>query len=173
MALPTDKSDICNLALRRIGQTAVTTAQLTADTETNAVHCNLHYEQDRDELQELYWWRFNKARIRLASAWATSKAYTTDQYVLNSSVWYKCKLAHTSGDADDEPGTGAVAGTYWTTLTTAQVTPAFEWTYEFDLPADFLVRRYTWEDNSAQRTQRSYNIEGDKYQTDDATVDIV
>lgn len=167
MALPTSKTDICNLALRRIGQTAVTEVQLTANTAPNAIHCNLHYEQDRNELQELYWWRFNKSRIRLASAWAASKAYTTDQYVLDSSVWYKCLTAHTSSTANQPPNA------VWTTLVTSDITPPFEWIYEFDLPADFLVRRYTWEDNSAQRTQRSYNIEGDKYQSDDATVDMV
>lgn len=167
MALPTSKTDICNLALRRIGQTAVTTAQLTANTAPNAIHCNLHYEQDRNELQELYWWRFNKSRIRLASAWVEDRVYTTDQYVINDSVWYKCLTAHTSTTANEPPNA------VWTTLTTASVTPAFEWIYQFDLPSDFLVRRYTWEDNAAQRTQRSYNIEGDKYMSDDATVDIV
>lgn len=168
MALPTSKTDICNLALRRVGQTAVTTAELTANTATNAVHCNLQYEQTRDELQEMYWFRFNKTRIRLASAWAASKVYTTDQYVLNDSVWYKCATAHTSAAATEPPHAN------WTTLTTAtDITPAFEWTYMFDLPADFLCRRYTFEDNTSHRTQDSYTIEGSKYMTDDATVDMV
>jgi len=92
---------------------------------------------------------------------------------LNDSVWYKCLVAHTSGDLDDEPGTGAVAGTYWTTKTTAQMTPAFEYTYHFDLPADYLNRRRNWEDNDARRTSYTYHIEGNKLLTDDATVNLI
>lgn len=167
MASPTSKTDICNLALRRTGQTAVTAAEITADTAPNAIHCNLQYEQTRDELQELYWWSFNGARLRLASAWAASKAYTTDQYVLNDSIWYKCAVAHTSATATEPPHAN------WTTLTTAQVTPAFEYKYMFDQPSDFLCRRYLYEDNTAGVTQYSWKVEGTKILTNDATVDIV
>ena len=173
MASPDSKTDICNLALRRIGSEGVTEAEITANTAVNAIHCNLQYEQTRDALQRSHLWRFNKARIRLASAWATAKVYTTDQYVTNDDVWYKCLVAHTSGALDDEPGTGAVEGTYWTTLTDAQVTPPFEYTYYFDLPADYLNRRYVFEDNTAGKTSYTYQVEGNKLYTDDATVDLV
>jgi len=47
-------------------------------------------------------------------AWATATAYIAGQYVTNDDVTYVCILAHTSGDADDEPGTGADTATYWT-----------------------------------------------------------
>jgi len=173
MASPSTETDVINLGFRRIGNTGITVAELAAGTSVNAIHANLQYAQTRDALQRSHAWRFNKARIKLASAWATAKAYTTDMYVTNNSVWYKCATAHTSGTLDDEPGVGAVASTYWTTLTTAQVTPAFEYTYQFDLPSDYLCRRYTWEDNTAQRTFYSYDMEGSKYLTDDATVNLV
>ena len=165
MALPDSKTDICNLALRRIGQTAVTSDEIDANTAPNAIHCNLQYEQTRDELQQLYWWRFNEARIIISSKWAASKVYTTDQYVLNDSVWYKCLLAHTSSTSD-EPANA----TYWTTLTTAtDITPAFEYTYMFDLPSDFLERRYLYEDSTSQRTNDDYDIDATKLYTDDVT----
>lgn len=175
MASPDSKTDICNLALRRIGADPVTTEELEASpvVAVAAIHCDLQYEQTRDAIQRSHAWTFNKTRIRLASTWATSKAYTIDQYVLNDSVWYKCLVAHTSGTLADEPGTGAVEGTYWVTLTDAQVTPPFEYTYYFDLPADYLNRRYVFEGNVAGKTNYTYQVEGNKLYTDDATVDLV
>ena len=74
---------------------------------------------------------------------------------------------------DDEPGTGAVEGTYWTTLATSAVTGEFEYIYKFDLPADYLNRRYVFEDNAARKTSYTYQVEGNKLYTDDATVDLV
>jgi hypothetical protein len=126
MALPDSKTDICNMALGRVGQGLTTEVLITADEDVNAVKCNLHYEQTGDALLRSYWWRFAGARIRLASAWVTATVYTTDQYVSNNSVWYKCLLAHTSGALDDEPGTGVVEATYWTTKTDAEMIPANE-----------------------------------------------
>ena len=155
MALSEDKLDICNLSLNRIGEKAITQAQLDDDTDPRAQRCNRHYEQTRDALQRSFWWRFARARIRLASNWATDTIYTTDQYVLNDDVWYKCKAAHTSGDLDDEPGVGAVAGTFWTTLIASDYTPENEWDFMFDLPVAFLrFRSILEESDSTSRNQR-------------------
>jgi hypothetical protein len=49
-----------------------------------------------------------------ADSWATATSYIAGQYVTNNSVTYICILAHTAGDADDEPGVGAATATYWT-----------------------------------------------------------
>ena len=68
MALPTTKTDICNLSLSRIGAKAVTTAQITADTDPRAQHCNRHYEQTRDALIRSHWWRFASDRATLVAA---------------------------------------------------------------------------------------------------------
>ena len=65
MALPEDKLAICNLSLNRIGEKAVTQAQLDADTDPRAQRCNRHYEQTRDALQRSHWWRFARARSEL------------------------------------------------------------------------------------------------------------
>jgi len=155
MALPTTKTDICNLALSRIGAKAITQAQIDADTDPRAQHCNRHYEQTRDSLQRSHWWRFARVRIRLASVWATAKAYTTDQYALNDDVWYKCLLAHTSVTTTNEPPNA----TYWTTLSASDYTPENEWDFMFNLPADFLRFRSIYEETDSTSRSRRHAIE--------------
>ena len=92
MASPTTKTDICNMSLGRIGHELTTEALIDAGSDPVAAKCNLFYEQTRDALLRSYWWRFAGARIRLVSTWSASKTYTTDQYVSNNSVWYKCAV---------------------------------------------------------------------------------
>lgn len=61
-----------------------------------------------------------------AGAWATSTAYEDDvegdgvggnsddgSLVSHGGSFWRCKLAHTSGSDDDEPGVGANTATYW------------------------------------------------------------
>ncbi len=156
MALPTVKLDICNLSLDRIGEKAITAAQLTADTDPRAQTCNRHYEQNRDALQRSHWWRFARERIRLASVWATAKIYTTDQFVLNDSVWYKCLLAHTSVTTTNEPPNA----TFWTTLVASDYTPENEWDFMFDLPDDYLRFRSIFEETDSTSRSRRRAIEG-------------
>ncbi len=156
MALPATKTDICNLSLNRIGEKAVTDAQITADTDPRAQRCNRHYEQTRDALQRSFWWRFARARIRLASAWATAKAYTTDQYTLNDDVWYKCLVAHTSVTTTNEPPNAA----FWTTLVASDYTPENEWDFMFDLPDDFLRFRSILEESDSTSRNKRRAIEG-------------
>lgn len=167
MASPESKTDICNMALGRVGHELTTVALIEADTDTDAKICNLHYEQTGDALLRSHWWRFAGARIRLASAWATSIVYTTDQYVSNNDVWYKCVVAHTSASASEPPHAN------WTTLVAADYTPKVEWDFMFDLPEDWLADRYTYGDNDAHRSPYSYKVEGDKYLTSENAVDYV
>lgn len=67
MALPTTKTDICNLSLSRIGAKAVTSTQISDDTDPRAQHCNRHYEQTRDALIRSHWWRFASDRVALVA----------------------------------------------------------------------------------------------------------
>lgn len=67
IASPSTETDICNMALGRIGAKRVTAAQITADTDVRAQHCNLHYAQTRDALLRSYWWRFAGARAELST----------------------------------------------------------------------------------------------------------
>lgn len=173
MALPTEKLDVCNMSLNRMGETAITAAQLLDDEDPRAQACNHHYEQNRDALQRSHWWRFARARIELVSTWATATVYTTDQYVSNDDVWYKCLLAHTSGALDDEPGTGAVEATYWTTLTAVDYTPDSEWDYMWDLPSDFLRFRSIYEEDGTTSKTRRRALEGQKLLTNLSGINLL
>lgn len=154
MALPEVKLDICNLSLDRIGEKAITDAQLTANTDPRAQACNRHYEQNRDALQRSHWWRFARGRINLVSAWAEDTVYTTDQYVSNDDVFYKCATAHTSSSATEPPHAN------WTTLTAVDYVPDSEWDFEWDLPADFLRFRSIFEETGVTSKKRRHALEG-------------
>lgn len=167
MASPTTKTDILNMSLGRIGSKILTVAQITANTDPDAVKCNLIYEQTKDALLRSHWWRFAGARIRLASSWVTATSYIVGQYVSNSSVWYKCATAHISSSVTEPPHAN------WTTLATTDYTPAIEWDFMWDLPSDWLANRYTYDDNDAHRSLYSYKVEGSKYYTRESAVDYV
>ena len=143
---------ICNMSLGRLGAKRINNVE--TDNSLQAIQCRLHYEQDRDALQRSHWWRFARARIRLASVWATATIYTTDQYVLNDSVWYKCATAHTSSAVNEPPHAN------WTTLATSDYTPENEWDFMFDLPNDFVRFRSIYEEHGATSRNRRHAIEG-------------
>ncbi len=67
MANPSTKTDIINLAYARIGEKAVTEAQIAANTIVLAQRGNLHYEQTRDALLRSHWWRFASDRAALTA----------------------------------------------------------------------------------------------------------
>ena len=48
------------------------------------------------------------------TAWETATVYNYDDYVINDGLVYRCMYTiHTSGDDDEEPGTGANWEDYW------------------------------------------------------------
>lgn len=94
MALIQAEVDIANQSLARIGANRFTLA--TAANEEGVV-ATLMFDQTRDALLRGYWWPFPSVRLRLVSAWLTATVYTTDQYVWQAALLYKCATAHTSG----------------------------------------------------------------------------
>jgi len=52
-----------------------------------------------------------------ASAWADSTAYIIGDLVIHSAVTYYCIQAHTSVEANDEPGVGTNEADFWTEMT--------------------------------------------------------
>ena len=68
MALPENKTDICNLALGRMGEKTVTTTEITDNSGVIAPHCNRNYEQTRDALLRSLDWRFASDRAELEEA---------------------------------------------------------------------------------------------------------
>jgi len=165
------ETSLCNQALGRIGATRI--EDVEADNSLGAIQCRLHYETTRDALLRSHLWRFASTSIKLVSGWVTATVYTADQYVSNSSVWYKCLLAHTSGALDDEPGTGAVEATYWTTLTAADYTPSTgEYDHIWALPSDFLRMRSIYESDFSDTNDYSYDLEGTNLLTSEDEMDI-
>ncbi len=158
------ETSICNMALGRLGGKRI--EDVEAGTSTQAIQCRLHYEPTRDALQRSHKWRFARTRIKLASSWAVDTVYTTDQYVINDSVWYKCAVAHTSSTAT-EP-----AHANWTTLAAVDYTPEFEWNFKFDLPDDFLAMRSIYENRFTDENLRSYALEGFVLFTNESSMEI-
>ena len=62
---------ICNMALGRLGANRINDFFDNSETLPEAIHCRLHYEQTRNELQRSHYWRFNKDRQTLSLDTAT------------------------------------------------------------------------------------------------------
>jgi hypothetical protein len=92
MALTQPEVDIANQSLGKIGS-----GQMTIAATTNqGIQATLHFEQTRDSLLRSFEWPFARTRIRLVSEWLTDTTYSTDQYVWEAGLLYKCIVAHTS-----------------------------------------------------------------------------
>ncbi len=94
MALTTAEVDICKQSLDKIGAKTFTFGDVTS---RQSVKCLLNFDQTRNALLRSYEWPFARTRLRLVSGWLTDTIYTTDQYVWQSALLYKCAVAHTSG----------------------------------------------------------------------------
>lgn len=159
------ETSLCNMSLGRIGATRISNVE--SDNSLQAIQCRLHYEPTRDALQRSHSWRFARERIRLASVWAVDRAYTTDQYALNDSVWYKCAVAHTSSSATEPPHAN------WTTLVASDYTPDFKWDFEWDLPSDYLRFRSIDEETGVTSRKNRHAIEDQKFLTNFSTVSLL
>ena len=93
MALTEAEVSICNQSLGSIGAKQFTFGDITS---VQSIQCLLHFDQTRDALLRSFEWPFAKTRLRLVNGWLTDTIYTTDQYVWQSSLLYKCASAHTS-----------------------------------------------------------------------------
>ncbi len=113
MALIQAEVDLANQSLGKIGGKQVTLTSVTANSQPADIQVNLHFEQTRNALLRSYNWPFAKTRLRLVSAWLTDTIYTTDQYVWQSALLYKCAIAHTS-----DVFTTDLAAVKWTLVST-------------------------------------------------------
>lgn len=161
--MPLTETAICNMALGRIG--AKRLAALDTDDSPEAILCRLHYSQTRDALFRFFTWTFASTRLSLVDAWATATAYTTDQYVWQSSVLYKCAIAHTSGTFATD-----LAAAKWTVYSTR---PSFEWDYQYVLPSDYLRMIYNYSENESDLPNERFTIESKKLLTNDDEALIV
>ena len=93
MALTSAEVGICNQSLGKMSGKTFTFGDVTSN---ESVKCLLFFDQTRNAMLRRYEWPFAKTRLRLVSGWLTDTIYTTDQYVWQSSLLYKCIVAHTS-----------------------------------------------------------------------------
>jgi len=183
MSLTEGELTICNQALSMIGQKEVSyTDTTTADTGTagNPYNkCDLIYAQTRNALQRSFEWNFERARLTLVGDWATGTTYTTDQYVWEDSLLWKCSTDHYSGgwntdlvmdgaeyvmdDADHVRDD--TIDFYWDIVTDR---PETYWAYRYALPADFSRFVSKWHRHNETR----YAIEGKSILTNETELDI-
>ena len=71
------ETDICNMALGRLGAKRISDFTNKDENNTPAVQCRLHYEQTRDALLRSHWWRFARYRVQLSEN-ATAPTFEFD-----------------------------------------------------------------------------------------------
>ena len=60
------ETEICNMALGRIGAKRISDFADTNEDNHQSVQCRLHYVQTRDALLRSHWWRFARYRVQLS-----------------------------------------------------------------------------------------------------------
>jgi len=65
--MATDKLSICNLALSHIGQSAITSAELTGDLNKSARHLNIIYDLSKDSVLRAKDWKFASVKEALVA----------------------------------------------------------------------------------------------------------
>jgi hypothetical protein len=167
-----------------IGQKIIDSSDTsTADTGTGGSpyeKLELVFDQTRDSLMRSFEWNFARARLELSNDWDDATAYTTDQYVWEDSVLYKCNTAHTSEATFNNDyvmdGTDFVMDDtdyvrdstitfYWDMVTDR---PEHYWDYRYDLPANFKRFCNKW----LKHNETRYKIEGNKILCDETELDI-
>lgn len=183
MSLTEEELAICNQSLAMIGQKEVDyTDTTTADTGTagNPYNkCDLIYAQTRNVLSRSFEWNFERARLTLVDDWATGTRYTTDQYVWEDSLLWKCSTAHYSDgwntdlvmdgseyvmDEDEYVSDDNIVF-YWDIVADR---PETYWAYRYALPADFSRFVSKW----LRHNEYKYAIEGKNLVTDETELDI-
>lgn len=183
MALTQDELAICNQALASIGQKEVSyTDTSTADTGTagNPYNkCDLIYAQTRNALMRSFEWNFARTRLELVNDWVTETSYTTDQYVWEDSLLWKCTTAHFSDgwntdlvvDGSDYVMRDAdyvrddAIQFYWDIVSDR---PETVWDYRYALPADFIRFKNKW----LRDNEYEYALEGRNVLTDETEFNV-
>lgn len=89
--MATSATEICNMALGKLGANRITDLSDTTETKEEAIQCRLHYEPTRDALLRSHQWRFASARATLAEdtespdfEWATQFKLPNDFIAMRS-----------------------------------------------------------------------------------------
>jgi len=164
--MTTTAVSVCNLALGRIGATAIVTL---ADATAEGVQCNLHYEPTRDALLRSHPWRFASLWVELVRDAAANSGTSTGTGNTTLKLYDTGKAWGVNGYANYylwiTGGTGAnqirkIASNTATVLTVSvaftttpddtstyeiwQNYPPYPWDNQFDLPSDILRLNRTY-----------------------------
>lgn len=157
------QTDICNLSLMRLGQRKI--QAITDQSDPNAIACNVGWIQAVSSVSREAPWNCLKKRAFLgllnpainpqptpyppipstATTWAPGQNYVVNQYVIFIGYLYQCVIANTSSNSFASDLTKG----YWFQTNffspsyigpvPGNAGPLYEWTYGFQLPADFLL----------------------------------
>ena len=97
-------TDICNMALNRIGAKRIT--DFDTDTSVEAVACQLHYEPTRDAILRGFEWNFASGRATLRKDTNTPDFGYDNQFVLPNDFLRIKSL----NDSDTSPGDYVIEG---------------------------------------------------------------
>jgi hypothetical protein len=85
-------TEICNMALGRIGAKRINNYDDNTETKPQAIQCRLHFEQTRNALQRSHFWVFNKRRASLSEDTETPDFEYDHQFLLpNDFLRYRYK----------------------------------------------------------------------------------
>jgi hypothetical protein len=156
-------TDICNLALLRLGQRKI--AAITDQTDGNAIACNVGYGQALGEVSRAQPWSCLKKRAFLgqlpanltaspaiyppvpstATTWVPGTAYAVNAYVIYAGYLYQCLIANTASTSfayDLTRGCWFQTDTYspnYLGPPQGNAGSLYEWTYGYELPGDFVL----------------------------------
>lgn len=172
------ETDICNMALKRIGAKALT--DLEDDTSVEALHCQLQYPIVRDSLLESFIWPFAIKRETLGLLYtltldsgaaaadfvagavltgATSGKTCTVVSKASSTAYTVSKTTtgnFTDGEVISDGVNSRDCGAGYPILTELEV-PEFQYGHNYPLPTDFLRKIKVLGDG---RYKPDYSIEG-------------
>ncbi len=191
MALTQDELDlVVNPALDRI---CVGQISLAVQTSVEGLAANRHYEHQRDALLRSCVWPFASARANLSviETLMLDDAPTDDPFVVGDTITGttsgetavvlavisddEYEIINRSGDFEDgeelSNGTDAITcGAGFPVV--AYSTPAFEWTYQYSLPTDFMRLRAVYENDMTDHPATRFEIEGRRLLTHYETVSL-
>ena len=163
MSSTQSQTDICNLALMRLGQNKI--QSITNLGDPNAIACNVAWQQALSEVSREGPWNCLKTRAFLAqlppapgsqasntnndlagaTVWAPGTNYAVNQFVTYASYLYQCLIANTSGPSF----TVDLTKGYWFQTNyfdpnylgpqPGNAGPLYEWNFAYQLPRDFIL----------------------------------
>jgi hypothetical protein len=161
----TSQTDICNLALMRLGQNKI--QDIDDPRNPNAIACRVGWNQALGEVSRAAPWNCLKRRVALAQLapepdspasnpslfppgttdWTPGVSYSVNDYVTFGvpAYLYQCLIANTASDSFTQDLTKG----YWFQTTiyspnylgpqAGNESPLYGWRYAYELPADFML----------------------------------